>query len=30
LTDDEVPVPDGTSAAEQRAFYAAWHSELAA
>ena len=30
LTDDEVPVPDGTSAAELRAFYAAWHSELAA
>ena len=29
LTDDEVPLPDGTSAAELRAFYAAWHSELA-
>jgi hypothetical protein len=30
LADDELPVPDGTSAAELRAFYAAWRSEPAA
>ena len=30
LGDDELPMPDGTSAAELRAFYAAWRSELAA
>jgi hypothetical protein len=28
--DSEIPVPDGSSAAELRAFYAAWRSELAA
>jgi len=28
--DDEIPVTDGSSAAELRAFYAAWRSELAA
>jgi predicted nucleotidyltransferase component of viral defense system len=26
--DDEIPVPDGSSAAELRAFYATWRSEL--
>ena len=30
FTDSEIPVPDGTSAAELRAFYAAWRSELTA
>jgi len=30
LADDELPVPDGTSAAGLRAFYATWRSELAA
>ena len=30
FTDDEIPVPDGSSAAELRAFYATWGSELAA
>ncbi|HEX4291014.1 MAG TPA: hypothetical protein VH021_18965, partial [Trebonia sp.] len=30
LTDDEIPVPNDSSAAELRAFYAAWRSELAA
>ncbi len=30
FTDDEIPVTDGASAAEMRAFYAAWRSELAA
>jgi hypothetical protein len=30
FTDSEIPVPDGSSAAEVRAFYAAWRSELAA
>jgi predicted nucleotidyltransferase component of viral defense system len=30
FADDELPVPDDSSAAELRAFYAAWHSELAA
>jgi Nucleotidyl transferase AbiEii toxin, Type IV TA system len=30
FTDAEIPVPDGSSAAELRAFYAAWRSELAA
>ena len=29
FTDHELPVPDGSSAAELRAFYAAWRSELA-
>ena len=29
FTDDELPVPDGSSAADLRAFYAAWRSELA-
>jgi predicted nucleotidyltransferase component of viral defense system len=29
FADDEVPVPDGLSATELRAFYAAWRSELA-
>jgi hypothetical protein len=28
--DTEIPVPDGLSAAELRAFYAAWRSELSA
>lgn len=28
FTDDELPVPDGSSAADLRAFYAAWRSEL--
>jgi len=30
FADDELSVPDGSSAAELPAFYAAWHSELAA
>jgi hypothetical protein len=30
FTDDEIPVPDGSSAAELRAFYATWRSELPA
>ena len=30
FTDSEIPVPDGLSAAELRAFYAAWRTELAA
>lgn len=30
FADDELPVPDGSSAAELREFYAAWRSELAA
>src|ERR1700733_14946501 len=30
FSDAEIPVPDGSSAAELRAFYAAWRSELAA
>ena len=29
FTDDEIPVPEGSSAAELRAFYATWRSELA-
>jgi hypothetical protein len=29
FTDDEIPVPDGSSAAELRMFYSAWRSELA-
>jgi hypothetical protein len=29
FTDDELPVPDGSSAAELRRFYATWRSELA-
>jgi hypothetical protein len=30
FTDDELPLPAGSSAAGLRAFYAAWRSELAA
>ena len=30
FTDSEIPVPSGSSAAELRAFYAAWRSELTA
>ena len=30
FTDGEIPVPSGSSAAELRAFYAAWRSELTA
>ncbi|MGH3182056.1 MAG: hypothetical protein ACRDOE_09140 [Streptosporangiaceae bacterium] len=30
FTDSEIPVPDGSSAAELRAFYTAWRSELTA
>ena len=30
FTDHELPLPDGSSAAGLRAFYAAWRSELAA
>ena len=30
FTDSEIPVPDGSSAAELRAFYATWRSELTA
>jgi hypothetical protein len=30
FTDDEIPVPDGSSTAELRTFYATWRSELAA
>jgi predicted nucleotidyltransferase component of viral defense system len=30
FTDDEIPLAGDSSAAELRAFYAAWHSELAA
>jgi hypothetical protein len=29
FSDDELPLPEGSSAAELRAFYAAWRSELA-
>src|SRR5438874_10760192 len=29
FTDDEIPVPDGSSAADLRTFYATWRSELA-
>jgi predicted nucleotidyltransferase component of viral defense system len=29
FTDDDIPVPDGSSAAGLRAFYATWRSELA-
>jgi hypothetical protein len=29
FTDDDIPVPDGSSAADLRAFYATWRSELA-
>jgi predicted nucleotidyltransferase component of viral defense system len=29
FTDDEISVPDGSSAADLRAFYATWRSELA-
>jgi len=28
FTDDEIPVPDGSSATELRAFYATWRSKL--
>jgi hypothetical protein len=30
FTDDEIPVPDRSSAAELRTFYSTWRSELAA
>jgi hypothetical protein len=30
FTDGEIPVPDGSSAADLRAFYATWRSELTA
>ena len=30
FTDSEIPVPDGSTAAELRAFYPGWRSELAA
>jgi predicted nucleotidyltransferase component of viral defense system len=30
FTDDEIPVPDSSSIAELRAFYATWRSELSA
>jgi predicted nucleotidyltransferase component of viral defense system len=30
FTDDEIPMPDGSSAAELRTFYSTWRSELAA
>ena len=30
FTDNEIPVPDGSSAAELRAFYVTWQSELTA
>jgi hypothetical protein len=30
FTDNEIPVPEDSSAAELRAFYAAWRSELTA
>jgi hypothetical protein len=30
FTDDEIPVPDDSSAAELRTFYSTWRSELAA
>jgi len=30
FTDSEIPVPDGSTAAELRAFYKAWRSELTA
>ena len=28
FADDEIPVPEGSSVAELRAFYAEWRSEL--
>ena len=28
FADDEIPVPEGSSVAELRAFYATWRSEL--
>ena len=28
FADDEIPVPEGSSVAELRAFYVAWRSEL--
>ncbi|HVQ97824.1 MAG TPA: hypothetical protein VMS16_03270 [Mycobacterium sp.] len=30
FTDDELPAPDGSSAADLRSFYATWRSELTA
>jgi hypothetical protein len=30
FTDDEIPLPDGSSVAELRAFYSTWRSELTA
>ena len=30
FTDSDIPMPDGTSVPELRAFYAAWRSELTA
>jgi hypothetical protein len=30
FTDNEIPVPDGSSVAELRAFYVTWRSELEA
>jgi hypothetical protein len=30
FTDSEIPVPDGSSAAELRTFYQTWQSELSA
>jgi hypothetical protein len=30
FTDSELPIPDGSSAAELREFYTAWRSELTA
>jgi hypothetical protein len=30
LSDSEIPLPDGTTPAEFRAFYATWQSELSA
>jgi hypothetical protein len=30
FTDSEIPVPSGSSAAELRAFYVGWRSELTA
>jgi len=29
FTDDEIPVPDGSSAADLRTFYSTWRAELA-
>jgi hypothetical protein len=30
FTDSEIPLPDGVTPAELRAFYATWRSELSA